>query len=288
MFNKFKYYIYKLMINYLSDWIIKDRTDIISKLRFKNLSDFTFNNNLYEYPNGSILFIESKDLKNFLNNYVNTFQNNVAAICFNDSDEKFCENELSLLPNNISLFISNLDINFRKYKNIYPLPTGVYDKKNLFLRRGIEKVIRDNSKFYKGFNILCNVNLTTNEERENMVESIFNIENIKYQNFLNHREYLKNMTTYNFVLCPSGKLIDTHRFWEVIACKAIPIVKKNHIYSYFKDIGVPMIILNDWNELRDLKEEELKSVLIKYSNTEFTEYLKIDFWKNFIKKEISL
>jgi hypothetical protein len=46
--------------------------------------------------------------------------------------------------------------------------------------------------------------------------------------------------------------LDCHKTWEAIYMKSIPIVTRWHGVEKFKEMGIPMIIIDDWSELKDL------------------------------------
>ena len=71
-------------------------------------------------------------------------------------------------------------------------------------------------------------------------------------------KYYEYINQSSYVITPSGAGVDTHRFFEVIYLKSIPIVKKtNTVFDKLYDI-FPCLIINDWN---DITEELLNSNL---------------------------
>ena len=60
----------------------------------------------------------------------------------------------------------------------------------------------------------------------------------KYYRKKDIEEYERDLLTSNFVLCPEGNGIDTHRVWEALYSGSIPIVRiethlKNFKFSNF-------------------------------------------------------
>jgi hypothetical protein len=83
----------------------------------------------------------------------------------------------------------------------------------------------------------------------NLTSSFGNIQVNKYYEYI-HQSY--------YVISPRGGGVDTHRFFEIIYLKSIPIVKKTNtvfdkIYNIF-----PCLIINEWD---DITVELLKSNL---------------------------
>ena len=86
-------------------------------------------------------------------------------------------------------------------------------------------------------------------------ESRKELDQLKKQNFINvlpkleFSDYLNEMGKHKFVLCPRGFGMDTHRFWETLLVKSIPIVEHSlldDLYSKF-----PCIIVNSFNDITE-------------------------------------
>jgi hypothetical protein len=72
---------------------------------------------------------------------------------------------------------------------------------------------------------------------------------------LSPSEYLQRMTSHRFVLCPPGNGLDTHRMWEALYTKTIPIVLHNAASKHFSDL--PLVAIRDAEELNlSFLEEE--------------------------------
>jgi hypothetical protein len=67
-------------------------------------------------------------------------------------------------------------------------------------------------------------------------------------------ENLQRLGTYKFCICPEGNGLDSHRIWECLYFKVVPIVIENEFIKVLRDqYDIPMIVLKDWNELRTMK-----------------------------------
>jgi hypothetical protein len=60
--------------------------------------------------------------------------------------------------------------------------------------------------------------------------------------------FLRKCRTSNFVLCPEGNGIDTHRLWETLYMGGTPIVKRNKFMSSLFD-QLPVVQVKDWEDL---------------------------------------
>ena len=63
------------------------------------------------------------------------------------------------------------------------------------------------------------------------------------------KDYLDEMTQHKFVLCPRGNGVDTHRLWEALYSRTIPIVRYEDAHRNFTDL--PILFINDWNEVTE-------------------------------------
>lgn len=58
-------------------------------------------------------------------------------------------------------------------------------------------------------------------------------------------QYLHELTSHKFCLCPRGNGIDTHRLWESLYCRTVPVVKYCDAHRNFTDL--PILFVDDWS-----------------------------------------
>ena len=63
-------------------------------------------------------------------------------------------------------------------------------------------------------------------------------------------QYLLRLASAYFCLSPSGYGIDTHRTWEALYVRTIPIVTRSALTDEYREL--PWIVLDDWSEFRSL------------------------------------
>jgi hypothetical protein len=132
--------------------------------------------------------------------------------------------------------------------------------------------------------VLLNINKSTYPEREKVYDK-FSKE--KYVTTLDptisivgRKNYLIDITKHDFVLCPRGNGIDTHRLWETLYMERIPIVIYTDIHPSF--IGLPILFINSWDEIN---ENFLKEKLIEIKSKKWMwNKIYIDYWLNLIPK----
>ena len=140
------------------------------------------------------------------------------------------------------------------HPSIEHIPLGVSDKCEIWKREG------KNEK-----DILCYVNFGL-YEHTNEIQFM----NVKYarkacrdwfsttsfatlKNNLSMDEFMNDLSTSKFVVCPPGFGIDTHRFYEAVWMGAIPIVLSSALDDMYKKFGA--LIVDKWE---DVTEQLLK------------------------------
>jgi hypothetical protein len=97
------------------------------------------------------------------------------------------------------------------------------------------------------------------------------------------KKYLREIKSSKFVLCPRGNGIDTHRIWETLYMGSIPIVIYEETHHLLTDL--PILFINNWNEVTD---DFLNEKYEEFTNKNWSyDKLKMSYWENFIKEEIS-
>ena len=62
-------------------------------------------------------------------------------------------------------------------------------------------------------------------------------------------ENIRRLSEYEFCICPEGNGVDTHRLWEALYVKTIPIVIKSDFADILLENNVPIVVLDDWSQL---------------------------------------
>lgn len=280
-----KYQLYRYYLLYFKKLYLYNSSGLISGNMFKQLCNKKFNINDKNYfkniNDGDLIFVDYEDIIYFLNKGSELKDINFGILVHNLNGKKINENLITSLPENILFFSQNLDLKTSNSKNLHKIPTGLHNEYEIYYRKGASV---DFNKYNKVPAILCNINFTTNPGRKQIIKDILNLETVHFRNFLKHEKYLELLNEYMFVLCPEGTNLDTHRFWETLANRSIPVVKKSSIYDYYQTLGIPMLLINEWQDLKKFSIDDLAQI---YQNTDVEQsikYLKLDFWNSYIKK----
>jgi len=226
-----------------------------------NRKDFRFNPNVSQYKNkyiyiGSNRFINNKSLifcythiLNNLNELITTLKSlqNPFKLIFHNSDGDFNDKHLTLfdkLPLLLCIFTQNMNVNHEK---VFPLPIGLA---NTQWKHGNPKIHQELYTMHieKIKDIYFNFSKNTNSKERNKCYNEVIQKGIKWNNSLPYKEYLIELKRHKYAICPEGNGIDTHRFWECLYMRTIPICLKNNITQYYSDL-FPVVILDNWSEL---------------------------------------
>lgn len=190
-------------------------------------------------------------------------------------------------------FSTILCVNRETYKeNTFGIPLGltndcddspihrIYGNRDIIIEVMNKEVEKENL-LYMNFNI-SNYPI----ERQFVFDLFKDFEGIKIGYIDNslegRRNFLKEIKSSKFVICPRGNGVDTHRLWETLYMGSIPIVKYENTHHLFTDL--PILFIKDWNEIT---EDFLNDKYLEIINKEWNlQKLKMSYWNNFIKEKM--
>ena len=225
-----------------------------------NLNYFQINH-LSSLHNGKSIFFCKTDFLLTDFDYISKLNNEVILISGN-SDYPITDKLVNSAPKNIIKWFTQ---NALSNNNILePIPIGLENKiESIRKGHGIcyydrvcikEKLLSRNINQIPTKYIYCNFNVNTNIPHRGHIKI-----------FCEHVDYIDvdicNLSLYNFfnilleykmVLCPSGNGVDTHRLWETLYSKRVPItVKVGNFKIYELYEKLPIIILDDISQINN-------------------------------------
>lgn len=228
-----------------------------------------------------IVFVESTILKDFFLDIHPQIKKQYILITHN-GDTNIDRNFIKFIDEKIiHWFAQNC---LMEHPKITPIPIGLENAHfghagNLKLFKKYS-ILFNKTKPKQENNILVGFNINTNlKERSEALSALSkkpNVVTIEKQN--NQEEYLKTLRKYKFVASPPGNGIDCHRTWEALYLDVVPIVKKSVCNQFFKDLGLNIIIIDDWNEI-DLRNID------QQKNTSVNTVLYMNYWTNKITEK---
>tara|TARA_B100000579_G_scaffold8835_1_gene6630 strand:+ start:2847 stop:3863 length:1017 start_codon:yes stop_codon:yes gene_type:complete len=232
--------------------------------------------------NGCSIFSKSDNVELLFKN-INSYSdvNNLILVTSQD-DVNIDKTLFKKLPSNFKKWYS-INVNFISEKLI-SIPLGLANnyEKNLSVENYENFDYKGNYYKSKKNLLYINFNINTNKsERSNIYEHYSKAEWVKFTKpDSNLDKYIDNLKNSNFVFCPPGNGIDTHRLWETLYAGSIPIVKKNINNLFYENLPIFL-----YENLNDVNKESLKNFLLKDKEYDLNQ-LEINFWRNiFIKRE---
>ena len=150
---------------------------------------------------------------------------------------------------------------------------------------GVMKSLRKNSPVTNRISnrILCDTHHARHHARQRMYKMV---KKNKLIDFTSKRQTFADITSkynkYNFVLSPRGNGFDCHRTWELFLAGVIVITRTSSLDEMYTKHNLPVVILDDWDELNTDLENKLKIWYKKYKNKTSIENifpkLTFDYW----------
>ena len=181
-------------------------------------------------------------------------------------------------------FSQNVNV---KHTKILPIPIGLENFS--YYNHGIPKLFSDISYTppeQKKPRILHGFSTSTNPKIREKAKKV--LSQLKTSDEIGSRlispDYMRVLETYMFVASPPGNGLDSHRTWEALYVKTIPIVLRSVAMEYFAQHGLPIYIIDNWSDLKTLSESDLRDIYMTKVKLFQSPALWFDFWKNKIKK----
>lgn len=261
---------------------------------------FNINNNI-----GSIIYLHFDMVEPFIINILNRIKNPFILVSGN-SDHNVPEdfphaNILLNSPKLMGWFSQNVLKNIPK---LYQIPIGL-DYHTLANNIGnhewsdeilpIEPLkqeeslikIKNNIKSIKELNPLVCTNFHYNingpnrrfKYRSDLYNCLKNNQNIIWLPKQTREQFWITLNHIPFVICPFGNGQDTHRTWEVLCLGRIPIVQESYLNNLFEQL--PVIIVNDWNQLtKNFLQDKFKEIITGFEINKYNmEKITLKYWK---------
>tara|TARA_Y100000389_G_C17471376_1_gene531555 strand:- start:12854 stop:13747 length:894 start_codon:yes stop_codon:yes gene_type:complete len=260
---------------------------LISGDYFRKISNHIFDESKTLDPthisDGDLVFLKGEYYENYFINYhtkinasyVLIIHNSVLNI--NENIENFLDSKI------IHCFAKNLSIT--NSKKLSYLPVGFKNKR--YLNNDYYQILgefyRNNNKSDKLPKIFSCFSTNTHPERVELNNTIQEINFINHYEQLNITDYFNELSKYKFTLCPRGSGQDSYRIWESLLVGSIPITLKNTFSINLKMSGVPILLLDNWNELNGFQSNSAYMDFISHEDGK--KFTTGDYWSDLINKK---
>ena len=250
----------------------------ISGDTFRSFADHVFDEvtklNPKNVKHGQVVFIKT-DLLNVYFDKIHSLINCKYIILTHNSDaeigNKYIDSKI------IRWYAQNVNV---RHDAITPIPIGLEN-----LHHDQNGVV-DFFKIYKNLSIsksntiLFGFNVHTNPLERQKALDVLSAHHltVKIEKWHGPKGYLETLSKHKFVASPEGNGIDCHRTWEAIYLGVIPIVKRTVLSEYFYDLGLPILLISNWNEVDDFDAEYLSRFYAEHSDKFRSMYIWADAW----------
>jgi len=219
---------------------------------------------------GSIIFTHYRYLPFFINNILPHIYVHFILITHNSDGFNPVAYFKELLENPYLEYWFSRDINSLWHPKLKCLPLGIVSRPN-YMQSQRKKIFRKilNNKPIKDKLLYMNFMVKTCQKQRKPIFEIF-----KNKSFVTVAEptkslydFLRDLASSYFVICPRGSNLDTFRTWETLLCGSYPIVQHSYLDELFTDL--PVVLIDDWEEVtEDFLLNKLKEFSIKKFNME--------------------
>jgi hypothetical protein len=217
------------------------------------------------------LFIYTHILENFIKSILPKLDKNKKYnIYLHNSDHPFDSQYSQLLNDNRinKVFAQNANV---VHEKVILLPIGIAN--SMWKHGDLYKVydcIIQNYKLKKTKNVYININPGTFAYRQELLNEIKNQDGVCSSN-KEYSEYLLELASHYFCLCPRGNGIESHRFWESIYLGVVPVIINNKstkcdafVQNLYK-LNIPFY---------EIRDENIKDIISKVMSLTYTDFEK--------------
>lgn len=253
---------------------------------FRKIADF-----VYEKPNpqldvsklveNNLIFCES-DLYDKLFDLLIKDNSPKVNLILGNSDQNFERNSLSefqISKLNIGL-VQNL---ITPIKGLAVLPIGL---ENAWHFKNGKKFLFRLNRFFRAekvYRIAWTFRLTNKSERLEAGKALVECKIADYLGDISVFKHQRALAKYGFVASPPGNGLDTHRTWEAMYLKCVPIVKRSYMTEEFEKLGLPVWLVDSYDELKNVDEDFLYKKYEEIKPKFNSEVLWFKFWEDRLK-----
>jgi len=257
----------------------------------KHLYDETKKVRGVDIKEGSIVFVKS----NYMGSFFRNVHPHIAApytLVTHNSDYNITNKDLALIDDKIiHWFGQNVCVeDGLLHPKLIPLPIGL-ENVHLSHHGRISRFDSMHTQIASGNivkkpRILTSFSVTSNVNERTPALAYLKSHPLSYtlSTYISSGAHMKLLAESMFVASPPGNGIDCIRTWEALYLRTIPIVKRSTATEYFKGLGLPLYLIDDWNELDMVDESSLVRIYEEMKHGFANEELWSDYLQTMIQK----
>lgn len=253
---------------------------------FRSLADHIFDEETTFDPShvktGDIVFVGSPKMIEYFSEIHPNIENKYILVQHNGDIE---------VDKKIASFIDDKIINFyaqivlKRNPKIIPIPIGIENRHHGI--EGFTFFLERKQSIYKIPKIFYHFNVATNPQQRIPALKYFDEHSLMdtIHSFVPYGSYKDILNKYMFTVSPPGNTLGSHRTWEALYARTIPIVKRTVDAEACVDLGMPIWIVDDWAELDDYCEISLSKRYHSMMRDARFDTVYMTYWKERIMHE---
>ena len=227
--------------------------------------------------NNLFCYIENLDTRLCLLVKILSKLRNPINLVFHNGDTTFTQHHSNALLENTHIScIYSQNLAIPPHDRLKPLPIGIANSMWLHgnIHTWVSKLQMHLPK--KPHLIYFYFDIYTNVYKRQRCFDIIRSKGVEVQPKRSLSDYIQALSTFKFAICPQGNGIDTHRFWECLYLKVVPICPRNIITEYYSKF-FPVVLLDKWEDLN------INDMGTFYETCDWSNYDKlfdITYWEN--------
>jgi hypothetical protein len=273
----------------LSSWLKFNRPSshpFISGDGFRSLAQHVFDELSDINPDciayGDVVFVRGDFLREYFKTRHPLIKNHYILITHNSDENidsrftKYADEKI------IHWFAQNLVI---EHPKCTPIPIGIqlrhYDNQNTVAQ--FLKTARETNE--KNPKIFYSFDPETNPKRKKVLAYLEkNTSCTGSEKKTDLATYFSRLSSCQFSASPEGNGIDCHRTWEALYSGSIPIVDSNTCTRYWYSIGVPLVIIDTWEQIATMDQDLLRRAYEELSPRLTSPVLYMSYWSDEITR----
>jgi hypothetical protein len=235
---------------------------------------------------GDVIFCQAELFEELRKEVLEQIECQVSLILGNSDFNQTKDNHANIDSLNIKkILVQNLAEPIQKFE---PLPIGLENLWRFNHGRLSKRMIRASNSSPRDFRIMWGFSLHTNFElRSQASQSLSRTQIAVKVELKSGKEHQRALNRFAFVASPPGNGLDTHRTWEAIYLRCVPIVLRSEMTMRYWNLGLPIWIVDSYEELVNFTEIDLKEKYLQLSNRFDSKAIWADFWLEYIRAKSS-
>ena len=238
-----------------------------------------------DVKDGDVIFCQAELFEELKNEVLERLESRVTLILGNSDLNQTKNNHANIDSLNVNrIFVQNL---VEPIPNFELLPIGLENLWRFNHGKLSKAMVRKSSTSPRDFRIMWGFSLHTNFEiRSKAARSLSLAKAAVKVDLKSSKEHQQALARFAFVASPPGNGLDTHRTWEAMYLRCIPVVLRSEMTMRYWDLGLPVWVVDSYEELIHVTEIDLEVKYKQLAHRFESKAIWADFWLNYIKSEI--